>query len=747
MGVTIAIASLTLHAFSQNHGSAVTATYPVDTAILVDPRIGTAGDGQTYPAVGLPFGMTQWTPATRHDETKCEAPYYDKDERLLGIRASHFLSGSCMQDYGSFQLMAGTGKLPEASWPGVPFAHADERMTPYRYDVRLPTERLRIALTGGARAAMVRFTAERDGPVWILLENNARTGDGIVQIDPTHRRALVVNRVRRLYAGQGKLAGFSGYSWIEFDRAFRIAKASGSLPAASADAVAGATTPSAVLVFDLKAGESILARMGTSFVDASGARSNLRAEIPDWNFGDLERRVHNAWRQNLGAIEIKASPAGQRIFYTALYHSLLAPRTFSDSDGRYPRFAGSGQVETARGFTYYDDFSAWDTFRALHPLVTLIDPAHERDMVRSLIAKGEQGGFLPIFPAWNNYTSEMIGDHASAIIMDAWAKGIRGFDAEHAYALMRHNAMDQPVSEAEYKDGRGRRALNSYLQYGYVPLEDPVADAFHHDEQVSRTLEYAYDDFVVGRMASLLGKNDDARIFAARSGNWRNVIDPVTGFARGRHSDGSWVTPFDPKAAASYITEGNPFQYTFFVPQDVRGLIEFEHGERSFVEKLDSLFALGLYDQGNEPSHHIAYLYDYAGAAAKTQAHVHDILTKKYTGGPDGLPGNDDGGQTSAWYVMSALGFYSVTPGIPAYEIGTPHMSEVTIHFQNGRSFHIAAHGLSSQAYYIRSATLNGTPLNRFWLTHEEITRGGELIFEMSDRPVHEWPADHLLPQ
>ena len=364
------------------------------------------------------------------------------------------------------------------------------------------------------------------------------------------------------------------------------------------------------------------------------------------------------------------------------------------------------------------------------------DPARELDMVKSLIAKGEQGGFLPIFPAWNSYTSEMVGDHAGAIITDAYVKGIWGFDAEAAYKLMRRNAMEEPSDEALYRDGRGRRALTSYLRYGYIPLEDHVPFAFHKDEQVSRTLEYAYDDFEVSVMAEALGHREDAALFAKRAQNYRNVIDSQTGFARGRHADGSWVTPFDPSKPASYVTEALPWQYTFFVPQDIPGLISAVHGRAAFVEKLDGLFQGGYYDQGNEPSHHIAYLYDYAGEAWKTQQHVHQLVETQYRDGPSGLSGNDDAGQMSAWYVMSALGFYAVTPGSPRYAIGTPHFDDVKIQVAPGRFLHIRARGTEEGRFYIRSIHLNGIKLDRSYLLHNELIGGGELEFEMSGTPV-----------
>jgi predicted alpha-1,2-mannosidase len=479
----------------------------------------------------------------------------------------------------------------------------------------------------------------------------------------------------------------------------------------------------------------VTVRIGTSFTSIDEARRNLRAEIPNWDFDAVVNRSRESWSRLLDRIQVAGDSPDRTIFYTALYHSLLLPRVFSDRSGTYPRFAGGQSIEHADGFTYYDDFSVWDTFRALHPMLTFLDPDRELDMIKSLLAKGEQGGFLPIFPAWNSYTSEMVGDHVDAIIADAYVKGIRGFDAEAAYRLMRKNATELPDHEL-YVDGRGRRGLASYLKYGYIPLEDHVVDAFHGNEQVSRTLEYAYDDFLVGEMAGWLGHKADAKLFAARGQNYRKIIDPETGFARGRHEDGSWATPFDPAGKYTYITEGLSFQYTFFVPQDVPGLIEAVHGRQAFVKKLDDLFAGGYYNHGNEPSHHIAYLYNFAGQPEKTQLHVHQIMEGDYRNSPDGLAGNDDAGQMSAWYVISALGFYAVTPGTPNYEIGTPHFDDVSLALPGGKTLHIIARGAESGKFYVHSIRLNGKLLHRHSLRHAEIIGGGELVFEMSSQPV-----------
>jgi predicted alpha-1,2-mannosidase len=709
---------------------------PVDA---VNERIGTANDGLTYPATGLPFAMTQWTPQTREGNVKCVPPYFGADTRIQGFRGSHFPSGSCTQDYGSVTLMPISGALKlDATKRASSFDRSSEKMTPYRYAVTLKDYGIDAEVTGATRAGLMRFRFNRAGQAWILVQANAQKGDGEVHIDAQRGEVVMVNPVRRIYAGAGKLAGFNGYAVVQFDHPFHPGGGwSGAQKHAGALQQNGDEgSPGIYLSFDLQPGETVQARIGTSFTSVQEARRNLEAEIPGWDFEPLAARVREQWNTALGRIEIAENAPQRRIFYTALYHTMLVPRVFSDVSGSYPGFGGEGRIEHAQGFTYYCDYSIWDTFRAVHPLLTILDPERALDMVKSLVEKGKEGGFLPIYPAWNSYTSEMAGDHADAIIGDAFVKGIRGFDTEEAYRLMKKSAMELPPTREEYLDGKGRRGLESYLKYGYIPLEDGVPDGFHKQEQVSRTLDYAYDDFIVGEMARALGHTEDAEYFQKRGQNYRNVIDPKSGFARGRHADGSWSTPFDPGVQYSYFTEGTSSQYTFFVPHDLPGLIDLVGGRKAFIEKLDAVFAGGRYDHGNEPSHHLAYLYDNAGAPWKAQEHVRKLLDSQYADTPEGLAGNDDCGQMSAWYVMSALGFYSVTPGTPEYQIGTPLFDEATIHLPSGKSLHIRAEGASAGKFYIHAATFNGVPLERYWIHHAEIVGGGELVFTMSSLPA-----------
>jgi len=625
------------------------------------------------------------------------------------------------------------------------FRRSDEQSGPGHYAVTLKDHGVRAEVTAVARAGILRFRFDRPEHAHVLVELNfkkdERRPDGFVRVLPERREIVGTSPVRRLYAGLGKPAGFSGHFVARFDQPFEaFGTYTGHTPRAGETVARGdVAAPGAYVRFAPRPGQTVLVRVGTSFTSIDEARRNLDAEIPKSDFEGTRARAERTWEEALGRIRVRGGTASERtIFYTALYHALLMPRLFSDVSGTYPGFASSGKTLEARGWEYYDDFSLWDTFRAVHPLFVLAYPERVPSMIRSLVAKAEQGGWLPNFPGWNSYTSAMIGDHGAAVIADAVVKGIRGFDVRAAYAAVRKNALQSPPPD-EYADGKGRRALPDYLRLGYIPLEQPVVEAFHKREQVSRTLEYAYDDFAVAQVAHAVGEQDDSTRFFARSRNYRNVIDPQTRFARGRHSDGSWVEPFDHTKEQPYITEGTPFQYTFFAPHDVQGLIERLGGRESFVARLDDFFDGGHNWHGNEPSHHIAYLYTHAGAPWRTQERVRKLLASEYGLGPTGLRGNDDTGQMSAWYVFSALGFYPVCPGSPHYELGSPLFTQARIAVGEGRTFTVRASRASARNLYVRQASLDGKPHPRPWLAHQDVARGGVLTLDMSPTPEKRW--------
>lgn len=721
---------------------------PIVGTARKDQRIGAVNSGQTIPAVGVPFGMTHWTPQTEVSEDKCVAPFYAQDERIQGIRASHWWSGSCTHDYGSATIAAIVGPLrtgPEER--ASSFSRKDEVMSPAYYAVTLPDHGVRVEVAGTARAAVLRFTFLRGGEVSLLVHANRKTREaipgGLARVDAARRTIAVSNPVQRIYAGSGRPAGFSGHLVARIEVPFEAVGTWGAagVQAGVTEQRGGGDVFGGYARFEARAGQTLIVRAGTSFTSIEAAARNLDAEIGAADFDEVRAWAESAWESALGRVRVRGGSRDERqILYTALYHALLQPRLFGDVDGSHPRFGGGGAIERAAGFDYYDDFSLWDTFRAQHPLLVLLQPERVPHLVRSLLAKGAEGGFLPNFPGWNSYTSAMIGDHGASVITDAWVKGVRGFDGGAALRALVKNATEHPTPD-EYVDGKGRRALGEYLSLGYIPLEQEVKEAFHRREQVSRTLEYAYDDFAISALARSLGCEDVATVFAKRAGNWRNVFDPSIGFVRGRHADGRWVEAFDPAAEQPWITEGTPWHYTFFVPHDVAGLIEAMGGREAFVARLDRLFAEGRYWHGNEPSHHIAYLYDHAGAPWRTQEEVRRILAGEYGLGPAGLKGNDDTGQMSAWYVFSVIGLYPVAPGSPHYEIGSPLFEEARIDVGGGRTFTVRAPGASASNLYVQAATLDGRPHPRPWIAHADVARGATLELRMGPRPNRAWGA------
>lgn len=705
--------------------------------------------GQTLPAVLEPNGMNFWTPQTRDSEEKCIAPYYYRDSLFQGFRNSHWIVGGCTQDYGSMTLMPLYGTLRcQAGERATRFSHADEVATPAYYAVSLPDEGIRAELTARSRSAIFRFTYQQAGKAYLVVTPNSDEGQGFVCIDTVNNRIYGYNPVHRIYQGWGQPAGFSGHFVVEFQKKI---SGYGTFSADSLfEAVSQQTGRPAVgtyVAFDVAAGEEVLVKAASSFVDADGAQRNLLSEIPHWDFEQTRHELTDIWERRFGLIQVESDDREALAkFYGAFYRSSFLPRTYNDVDGRYPAFAtGKPVMQLAEGQTYYDDYSLWDTYRALHPLVNLITPQRGGEMMQSLVRKYEQGGWMPIFPCWNSYTSAMIGDHGTAALADAWVKGITNFDMEKAYEGMRKNAFDRPATLEEYRNGMGRRALDSYVKYGYIPLEDSVPDAFHTCEQVSRTLEYAYDDFALARVAAALGKTDDCRALMERARNYRNVIDSRTGYAQGRHADGTFLNDDNAFRFTRFITEGAPCHYTWYVPQDPYGLMKLMGGRERYAAKLDSMFTEGRYWHGNEPCHQVAFMFNYAGQPWKTQQAVRHILDTEYHNTPGGLAGNDDAGQMSAWYVFAAMGFYPVCPGTPYYMLASPSFPVVTLYPEGGHPFTVKAKGASARNIYIQRATLNGRPYTRNYLNHADIVQGGVLELEMGPEPNREWgssPSD-----
>ena len=794
---------------------------------------GSEEHGQTLPAVLVPNGQNFWTPQTQDTEKKCIAPYYYKDTELQGFRNSHWIVGGCTQDYGSFTIATLGGKLrlqPEER--ATRFSHEDEVSHPHYYAVHLRDEHLKTEMTALSHSAIFRITPDQDEEVHIVINPNSDEGEGYIEIDTLRHLVYGYNPVHRIYQGWGEPAGFSGHFVLDYSGELSFAipcshmpnPQYGETPCGFVDfgvfskegkkpqgLSAKGSRSGAWLTFKGKAGKTIELRAASSFTSKENACDNLISETAGgYGFDDLMRKAETVWCDRLHTIDVESKDVAKvNQFYGALYRASFLPREMSDADGGYPSFAkGEHKYNEAcnvNGFDgnadmdetdmvaedtvvvdtvavdddnwplTYGDFSMWDIYRAELPLYNIITPTLSGDMMQSLVNMYKEGGWMPIFPCWNSYTAAMIGDHSGVVLADAYVKGIRSFDAKTAYEGMRKNAFESPKTFEEYKNGMGRRALNSYLKYGYIPMEDSVKEAFHTNEQTSRTLEYAFDDFAVAQLAKALAEScsveakdgpytrqslmTDYAELMRRSENWRNVINPKTGWADGRHQNGKWEGNTDLVHRKSYITEGATCHYTWYVPQNIQGLfnvinksvdksakrlnrnaqgISQSDTMSAVVSRLDKMFDEGLYWHGNEPCHQVAYLYDAAGAPWKTQQRIHHILNTEYNDTPGGLSGNDDAGQMSAWYVFSAIGFYPVCPSTPYYYIGTPSFDKVTFNLENGKKFEIQAHGVGDKAFYIQKTLLNGKPMSGYQLSHDDILKGGNLEFWMGERPANE---------
>lgn len=700
--------------------------------------------GQTLPAVLEPNGMNAWTPQTRDTEKKCITPYYYQDSLFMGFRNSHWIVGGCTQDYGSMTLMPTTDITDcRPMKRGLHFNHNDEVATPAYYSVNLDQANIQAEMTGRSRSAIFRLTYPADGPAYLIVNPNSDEGQGYIELDTLKKEIRGYNPIHRIYQGWGKPAGHSGHFIIKYnDEIADFGTYRQDTIFEGQTQIGQAKGIGLYIAFERKNSEkAIIIKAASSFTDIEGARKNLETEIPHWSFEQTRKELTDIWEKHLGRVEAtSANDTLCRKLYGAIYRASCLPRAISDIDGRYPAFSkGTPILQAPEGTQHYDDFSMWDTYRALHPLVTLLTPTKSGEMMQSLVDKYKQGDWLPIFPCWNSYTAAMIGDHCTAAIGDAYVKGVHNFDIETAYEGMRKNAFETPEKFEDYANGMGRRALKSYLEYGYIPLEDPVKEAFHTREQSSRTLEYAYDDFVLSQVAKKLQKTEDYEILVSRSRNFKNVIDPQTGYANGRYANGHFYEENKTDNFAFYITEGAPCHYTWYAPQDPYGLMEAMGGKDNYIAKLDTLFEEKLYWHGNEPCHQVAYMYNYAGQPWKTQKYTRHVMDTEYGDIPGGLAGNDDAGQMSAWYIFSSIGFYPVCPGSPYYIIGSPRMEKVTLNLENGKRFTIVAEATGNDNRYIQQATLNGKPYTKNYLHHNDLITGGTLHLVMGDQPNKEW--------
>ncbi len=702
----------------------------------VDTFIGTGGHGHTYPGVSMPFGMVQLSPDTRLTGWDGCSGYHYSDNIIYGFSHTH-LSGTGCSDYGDIILMPTVGKIqlkngynnnPDSGYCSK-FSHKTEKSSPGYYSVLLDDYNVKVELTATERAGFHKyiFPESNNSNIIIDLKNRDKVLDSKIEfindsIVEGFRRSEAWAKDQYVYFAAKFSKPFKSYGIAVDDKIINgINEAEGK-------------NIKAYVCFSTKSKEIIFVKVGISAVSTDGAMKNLEAEIPDWDFEKIKNLDSKAWNKELSKIKVEGGTKEQKtIFYTCLYHTLLSPNLFIDVDGKY---RGTDlKIHQTKDFDNYTVFSLWDTFRAEHPLLTIIEPRRTLDFIKTFIAQYENGGQLPVWELAGNYTGCMIGYHSVPVIFDAYMKGIRSFDVEKAFEAMKHSAEQDHLG------------LKYYKKLGYIPAD-------MESESVSKTLEYAYDDWCIAQMAKQLGKKSDYKNYIQRAQFYKNIFDKSTGFMRAK-INGAWFTPFDPYEVNSNYTEANSWQYTFFVPQDIRGLIKLMGGDENFEKKLDELFSanelttgskledisgmIGQYAHGNEPSHHIAYLYDYVGKPWKTQKIVRQIMDKMYSAKPDGLCGNEDCGQMSAWFVFSAVGFYPVCPGQNEYAIGTPVFDKVTIDVGKGKYFIIKANNVSDKNIYIQSAELNGKKYNKSYLKHKDIMNGGEMIFEMGDKHNKNW--------
>ena len=716
---------------------------PID---CVNPLVGTDAHGHTYPGATVPFGLVQLSPDTPLQGWDGSSGYHYSDSAILGFSHTH-LSGTGVGGLGDILLMPTVGDVHlDAGTPGngysSRFSHAQETATPGYYKVFLQDPQVTAELTATARCGFHRYTFPQTDAAHIVIDLAHGVGssplDTTLQIE--NATTISGSRISGGWGGRREV-----YFVMQFSRPFDAAgiQQNGERLAAGTQSAEGKSVK-AFVNYKTTAGEAIEVKVGISGTGIDGARKNLAAEIPGWDFAAVHAAAAQQWSRALDAVQVETpTPEVRRTFYTNLYQSLISPVVYNDADGTYRGV--DHRNHPGDGFQNYTTFSLWDIFRAESPLLTILQPARVPDMTHSLLMEYRQSGThrMPIWPLWDNETYTMIGYHSAPVAADAYLKGLMpAADGEAAYQALRETAMQD-------NDG-----LDQYRTSGYV-----YSSSGGQAQSVSRTLEYAYDDWCIAQMAQKLGHPADAKLFLQRAADYRNVFDATTGFMRGRKADGSWRGPFNPKQLvwADY-TEANAWQYTWSVMQDVPGLVKIMGGDTPFVEKLDGLFdansdvianipditgLIGQYAHGNEPVHHVAYLYNYAGAPYKTQQRVREVMAKLYNDTPAGQCGNDDCGQMSAWYVFSALGFYPVNPVGGVYVLGSPLVSRATIQLDKahygGHAFTIIASNNSSQNMYIQSAALNGKPLTRSWFTQSELAAGGVLRLAMGPKPNLAW--------
>jgi predicted alpha-1,2-mannosidase len=699
-------------------------------AQYVNPFIGTGGHGHTFPGATVPFGMVQLSPDTRIDGSwdGCGGYHYS-DSVIYGFSHTH-LSGTGVSDYGDILLMPLVNKssFSNKEYSSV-FSHSDETAEAGYYSVLIHNKKVKVELTASPRTGFHRYIFNETGTATIILDLEHRDKAYNSELEVHNNGHVSGYRFSDAWAKQQML-----FFDLQFSREFAKYEVECNEEFLTAQPPHRNRYKDKIKVafhFNINKGDTLLVKCALSSVSESGAWHNMESEIPHWNFDVVRKQAFESWNKELSRIELKGGAEHLRkIFYTALYHCMIAPNIYNDVKGHYR--GRDLQIYQTEGHDYYTVFSLWDTFRALHPLLTIIDKKRTLDFIRTMLLQYQQGGLLPVWELAANETECMIGYHSVPVIADAAFKDVNDFDKSLALEAMRKSA-----------ESKHRYGLGAYMRNGFLSAED-------EHESVSKTLEYAYDDWCISRFALHLGDTAAYKTYSRRAQYWKNLFNPYNGFITPREN-GNFLSPFDPYQVNNNYTEANGWQYNFFVPHDMGGMISKLGGMKNFEKKLDELFTaqdkttgrqqaditglIGQYAHGNEPSHHVAYLYNYAAAPWKTQQRVRQIMDEFYKNTPDGLIGNEDCGQMSAWFVMSAIGFYPVTPASDIYVIGSPLFDEVKIKLENGKSFIIKAENQSPKNIYIQSATLNGKPYFKSYFTYDDLKNGGELKCVMGNKP------------
>jgi len=736
-------------------------------ADYIRPFVGTQGEGNTYPGPSAPFGMIQLGPDTDRDLWETASGYEYSDTSIMGFTLTH-LTGTGIPDLGDFlfmpqigepKLVAGPKDNPDSGYRAR-YSHDQEAASAGYYRVKLLNNNVTVELTASERAGMMRFTFPQSEQACIMTDLQHFLSGKRFKLIWSHVRVEDPATISGFHLVNGWARERYLYFAARYSRPFDHYRIMSNGKEVKYDSFvtyrfrsrneAAGTNLQFLAEYKTRPNEVIFVKVSVSAVSAANALQNLDSEIPkaDWDFDRIVRQTRDKWDRELSRIEIEGSQRDKETFYTGMYHAFLAPNLYEDVNGEYRGL--DSNIHHAKGFQNYAIFSLWDTFRATHPLFALIQSQRDSDMIQSLLAHYDQSAdhLLPMWSLQGNETWCMIGYHAVPVIADGFLKGAKRFDPERAYQAMKTTAMNPDYD-----------AVATYAKLGWVPCD-------LENESVSKTLEYAFDDYCIAQMAKALGKKEDCAHFSKRAASYKNVFDPSTNQVRGKDSHGKWRTPFDPHAygegSQADFTEATATQYTFYNPQDVPAMIRLMGGKEKFTQQLDDLFnykepvkaqaaediqgRIGEYWHGNEPSHHIIYLYSYAGQPWKTAQRLHEVVKTQYGNQPSSLSGNDDCGQMSAWYIFTALGFYPVCPASDYYVLGSPALPRAVIHLSNGRKFTVIGENLSDRNIYVQSVKLNGKNWTTPFLPYREVKGGGTLVFRLGPEPNKDWGANGTAP-